>query len=304
MAAHELVHKHGKAVLGEAGWRHLHEVIGTWANRPEGSLERQVYDEAAARVQGSRPTGADEASYSSEELFPYAVQVAMELGLQPTALMPANSVQGWLARVRASLQTVLGKLTGNPQAFDGQDLVDLAFGIAQRERATAVKRKGKSFKKISRHTKIETVSMPKRPGSQLLARPSRRTLIELHKFGINAKQRRDFLQGEQVIFEDPSTEKSVIYVFKLDRGIFRAGIWDLISDESGAIMNFSNQARSLGQTLGVSHLELFGADIRNTRLARLLAKRGFSEGESVFIRGYGFSKHVPTLRKMERLKNE
>jgi len=42
-------------------------------------------------------------------------------------------VQGWLARVRASLRAVLGKLTGNPQAFDGQDLVDLAFAVAQRE---------------------------------------------------------------------------------------------------------------------------------------------------------------------------
>jgi hypothetical protein len=137
VAAHELVHKHGKAVLGEAGWRQLHEVIGSWANRPEGSLERQVHDEAMARVHASRPAGANETSYSSEELFPYAVQVAMELGVQPTALMPNNSVQGWLARVRASLQDVLSKLTGNPQAFDGQDLVDLAFGIAQLERSAS-----------------------------------------------------------------------------------------------------------------------------------------------------------------------
>ena len=137
VAAHELVHKHGKAVLGEAGWRQLHEVIGSWANRPEGSLERQVYDEATARVQASRPDNADAAAYSSEELFPYAVQVAMELGVQPTALMPNNSVQGWLARVRASLKDVLSKLTGNPQAFDGQDLVDLAFGIAQLERSAS-----------------------------------------------------------------------------------------------------------------------------------------------------------------------
>ncbi|CAN7489909.1 hypothetical protein LJR066_003178 [Acidovorax sp. LjRoot66] len=137
VAAHELVHKHGKAVLGKARWRQLHEVIGSWANRPEGSLERRVHDEAAARVQASRPAGADETSYSSEELFPYAVQVAMELGVQPTALMPNNSVQGWLARVRASLKDVLGKLTGNPQAFDGQDLVDLAFGIAELERSAS-----------------------------------------------------------------------------------------------------------------------------------------------------------------------
>ncbi|MDP4076863.1 hypothetical protein [Acidovorax sp. A1169] len=136
VAAHELMHKHGKAVLGERGWRQLHEVIGTWVGKPDGSLERQVYDEAVRRVDASRPAGADAASYSSEELFPYAVQVAMDLGVEPTAMRPITTVQGWLARVRASLQALLGKLTGNPQAFDGQDLVDLAFGIAQRERST------------------------------------------------------------------------------------------------------------------------------------------------------------------------
>ncbi|MBB6564349.1 hypothetical protein HNP48_007076, partial [Acidovorax soli] len=152
VAAHELVHKHGKAVLGEARWRQLHEVIGSWANRPEGSLERQVYDEAAARVQASRPDNADAAAYSSEELFPYAVQVAMELGVQPTALMPNNSVQGWLARVRASLKDVLGKLTGNPQAFDGQDLVDLAFAVAQREGAERAQDTNSRFHEGSQRT--------------------------------------------------------------------------------------------------------------------------------------------------------
>jgi len=133
VAAHELAHKHGKAVLGEAGWRHLHEVIGSWANRPEGSLERRVYDEAMARVQASRPDSAAPDTYSSEELFPYAVQVAMELGVQPTALMPANSVQGWLARVRAAMRGAWDRLTNKPELFDSQDLVDLAFAVAQRE---------------------------------------------------------------------------------------------------------------------------------------------------------------------------
>jgi DNA repair protein RadC len=133
VAAHELAHKHGKAVLGEARWRQLHEVIGSWANKPEGNLERRVYDEAMARVQASRPGNADAATYSSEELFPYAVQVAMELDVQPTALMPNNSVQGWLARVRAALRSVFEKLTGQPGLFDSQDLVNLAWGITQRE---------------------------------------------------------------------------------------------------------------------------------------------------------------------------
>ncbi|EJE50122.1 hypothetical protein PMI14_05327, partial [Acidovorax sp. CF316] len=62
-----------------------------------------------------------------------AVQVAMELGVQPTALMPNNSVQGWLARVRAAMREAWDRLTNKPELFDSQDLVDLAFAVAQRE---------------------------------------------------------------------------------------------------------------------------------------------------------------------------
>ena len=57
----------------------------------------------------------------------------MELGVQPTALMPNNSVQGWLARVRAAMRGAWDRLTNKPALFDSQDLVDLAFAVAQRE---------------------------------------------------------------------------------------------------------------------------------------------------------------------------
>lgn len=133
VAAHELMHKHGQAVLGKKGWDLLHDTIGGWASAAEGSLERQVYDDAASRVQSSRPAGADAGKYSTQELFPYAVQVALEMGVEPTGARPITTVQGWLARVRNSIQQVFGKLTGNPEDFKSQDLVNLAFGIAQRE---------------------------------------------------------------------------------------------------------------------------------------------------------------------------
>ncbi|MDP4076243.1 LPD38 domain-containing protein [Acidovorax sp. A1169] len=133
VAAHELMHKHGQAVLGKKGWDLLHDTIGGWATAAEGSMERQVYDDAAARVASSRPAGADAGKYSTQELFPYAVQVALEMGVEPTGARPITTVQGWLARVRNSIQQVFGKLTGNPEDFKSQDLVNLAFGIAQRE---------------------------------------------------------------------------------------------------------------------------------------------------------------------------
>lgn len=127
VVAHELMHKHGPAVLGEEGWNQLHGAIGGWARAPEGSLERQVYNEAAARVQASGP------ELSTQELFPYAVQVALEMGVRPSPLAKPGTVARWLDQVRKALRQVWAKITGNRSDFASQDLVNLAFGIAQRE---------------------------------------------------------------------------------------------------------------------------------------------------------------------------
>ncbi len=127
VVAHELMHKHGPAVLGEEGWNQLHGAIGGWANAPEGSLERTVYNEAAARVQASGP------ELSTQELFPYAVQVALEMGVRPNALAKPGTVARWLDQVRKVLRQVWAKIAGSRSDFASQDLVNLAFGIAQRE---------------------------------------------------------------------------------------------------------------------------------------------------------------------------
>jgi hypothetical protein len=127
VVAHELMHKHGPAVLGEEGWNQLHGAIGAWANAPEGSLERTVYNEAAARVQASGP------ELSTQELFPYAVQVALEMGVRPNALAKPGTVARWLDQVRKVLRQVWAKIAGSRSDFASQDLVNLAFGIAQRE---------------------------------------------------------------------------------------------------------------------------------------------------------------------------
>ncbi|MBJ2142532.1 hypothetical protein JC796_17450 [Delftia acidovorans] len=133
VVAHELMHKHGPAVLGEEGWNQLHGAIGGWASAPEGSLERTVYNEAAARVRDSQPATGDTQAYSSQELFPYAVQVALEMGVRPSPLAKPGTVARWLDQVRKALRQVWGKIAGSRSDFNSQDLVNLAFGIAQRE---------------------------------------------------------------------------------------------------------------------------------------------------------------------------
>lgn len=131
--AHELMHKHGLHVLGEARWRTLHATLEAWGSAPEGSAERRVYDEAAARVQAAQPDAADRAEYSSQELFPYAVQVAMNMGIKPNLPAKTGWIERWLGEVKSALSGVYAKITGRQAALTAQDLVNLAFGIAQRE---------------------------------------------------------------------------------------------------------------------------------------------------------------------------
>lgn len=125
--AHELMHKHGKAVLSDAGWTRLHSVIGGWKDAPEGSKERAVYEYAANAVRLTGP------GLSSQELFPYAVEGALRMGIKPDFQAVRDSAPHWLASVKRTMTRAWQKLTSKPASLSAQDLVDLAFGIAQRE---------------------------------------------------------------------------------------------------------------------------------------------------------------------------
>jgi len=125
--AHELMHKHGQAALGKAGWDKLHSVINTWANAPEDSDERAVYQYASSKV---RAVGEQ---LSSQEMFPYAVEAALKMGVQPSKKAKAGTVSRWLNDVQTAMKTAWDKVTGKPEAFGTQDLVNLAYGIAQME---------------------------------------------------------------------------------------------------------------------------------------------------------------------------
>lgn len=125
--AHELMHKHGQTVLGKDGWTRLHGVISSWEHAPADSEERAVYSYARNKV------AAVGNHLSSQELFPYAVEAALKMGIQPSMAAKKGTVARWLESVRQNMQQVWGKITGKPESFKTQDLVDLAFGIAQRE---------------------------------------------------------------------------------------------------------------------------------------------------------------------------
>lgn len=135
--AHELMHKHGQAALGKDGWNKLHDVLNTWKDAKPGSQERAVYNYARSKVEA---VGLE---LSSQELFPYSVEAAVKMGVKPNAVARQGTVARWLSAVKLAMQQAWDKVTGKPEAFKTQDLVDLAFGIAQRENPASARAMGK-----------------------------------------------------------------------------------------------------------------------------------------------------------------
>lgn len=125
--AHELMHKYGKTVLGKEGWDRLHSVIGTWANADRESNEHAVYNYARNKVE------AVGAALSNQELMPYCVEAAFKLGIEPDMQAGRGTVARWLESVRQNMKMVWAKITGKPETFKAQDLVNLAFGLSQME---------------------------------------------------------------------------------------------------------------------------------------------------------------------------
>ena len=141
-----------------------------------------------------------------------------------------------------------------------------------------------------------------RAASPFVRTPTKEAVRKLRDFGLNRAQRRSFFEGKQVIFEDSATAFETATIFKLSPDTLHAGVYDIISDGSGAVLSFANRSRSLGNSLGVKNLERFGADIQNSQLQSLLPRRGFEHGAPVKIDAFGFDKYVGTLRKTEVLR--
>jgi len=195
VVAHELMHKHGQAVLGPQKWAQLHGVIEGWADAPAGSTEQQVYVEAQARVRASRPQGVQEGAYSSQELFPYAVQVALELGLRPNGLAGAGTVERWLSQVRSMLRQAWNKLAVSGADFNALDLVNLAFGIAQRENPATVRAQDPARQQLLAQAETAMRALSEEPGLFALPRSQQKTVAAIaaeHNPGIALRE----IQGD------------------------------------------------------------------------------------------------------------
>jgi hypothetical protein len=145
---HEVFHKRGEELLGKENLKKLYDNVQSWKNRPEGSVERQIYEAAHKRArqaangenQGENESDANfktrqEATYSNEFL-PYAIEEANNRGITPDASKGTITAAGWLAKVKSLFEGALRKLLGGVVGkidLSANDLMAMAYGTAKLE---------------------------------------------------------------------------------------------------------------------------------------------------------------------------
>lgn len=132
---HEITHVWGKSAMNPADWGRLIGRLKQWGLRPRQSIERRIHDAALSRLDTAR-VGA---KLLDEELFAYAVEEAVKLGVKPSAAALEESAEGWLQQVVDTLERTLlsatqsSTLAASSFPQDLQQLVDLAYAMAQLE---------------------------------------------------------------------------------------------------------------------------------------------------------------------------
>ncbi len=128
---HEIVHKHGPAVVGEEGMRRLVGGARAWATAAIGSVERSIHDAAWSKAIADTGTAGDG---RDEEFFAYAVEEAVARGVRPSLEGREGGAEQWLGDVVATLRGAVFQITnGAAPPLDAQQIVDLAYALAQLE---------------------------------------------------------------------------------------------------------------------------------------------------------------------------
>jgi len=128
---HEIMHAHGRKTIGNAGWDRLVGGIRSWSQAASGSLERDIHDAAYRRA--SNGAWGRGPRVFEEELLAYGVEEAVLRGVRPSLEAREGSADAWLADVQATLQGVIFQFAQSIPQLSSQELVDLAYALAQLE---------------------------------------------------------------------------------------------------------------------------------------------------------------------------
>jgi hypothetical protein len=127
---HEVgVHIGFRNFFNEGQYNALVKTVKNWANKTEDSLEARVGKAAVRRVEAANtpPHQID------DELLAYAVEEAMQMGVEPVGVKGGNAVKNWLKMVVDGFKKALEKFGITSKNLTAGDLVNFAYGAAHLE---------------------------------------------------------------------------------------------------------------------------------------------------------------------------
>jgi hypothetical protein len=127
---HEIgVHVGFRNFFNEGQYKALVNQVKQWAQRTDGSIEERVGKAAQRRVEMAN---TDE-SQVDDELLAYAVEEAVQMGVNPEGIKGGSALRNWLKMVVAAFKKALNAFGVNPTNLQAGDLVNFAYGCAQLE---------------------------------------------------------------------------------------------------------------------------------------------------------------------------
>ena len=127
---HEIgVHVGFRNFFNEGQYKALVNQVKQWAQRTDGSIEEKVGKAAQRRVEMANT----EESQVDDELLAYAVEEAVQMGVNPQGVKGGSALRNWLNMVVAAFKKALNAFGINPTNLQAGDLVNFAYGCAQLE---------------------------------------------------------------------------------------------------------------------------------------------------------------------------
>jgi molecular chaperone GrpE (heat shock protein) len=127
---HEVgVHLGFRNFFNEGQYNALVKTIKNWANKTEDSMEARVGKAAMRRVEAAETPE----NQIDDELLAYAVEEAMQMGVEPVGVKGGNAVKNWLKMVVDAFKKALEKFGITTSNLTAGDLVNFAYGAAHLE---------------------------------------------------------------------------------------------------------------------------------------------------------------------------
>jgi hypothetical protein len=127
---HEVgVHLGFRNFFNEGQYNALVKTVKNWATKTDDSMEARVGKAALRRVEAA----ATPENQIDDELLAYAVEEAMQMGVEPVGVKGGNAVKNWLKMVVDGFKKALEKFGISAKNLTAGDLVNFAYGAAHLE---------------------------------------------------------------------------------------------------------------------------------------------------------------------------